>query len=368
MSTGSLLKKISLAGFFALSILMFTMVPAALSLADDAAGDAPAAQAAAEDTAAPAETPAADTAADTAAPAGDAATDEAPADAAADNSVTVSAVDTVAVEPTDAGAQNSAKGLLTVGVVIGILVISWLLSVLFEKWWKVPESQTRYFIVLVCFLLALVSTITGLKQHRANLGIDLRGGSILVYGVTPNAIEGEEAKATVSNQEMTELKNALSRRINPAGVKEIAIQELGDNSEVKITIPEADEAEVARTERIVNSSGQLKFRILASSDSQDERELIEKATSSEYKTLHDIRLADPIGKDRNIIGGTWIPIDPTQIGDISRLPGVVIREAPEVSEAAKAEGQTKSYEALGLELTELYNVGGGHMESVREGI
>ena len=242
MSTGSLLKKISLAGFFALSILMFTMVPAALSLADDAAGDAAAAQAAAEDTAAPAaadepaapaETPAADTAADTAAPAGDAATDEAPADTAADTSVTVSPIDTVAVEPTDAGAQNSAKGLLTVGVVIGILVISWLLSVLFEKWWKVPESQTRYFIVLVCFLLALVSTITGLKQHRANLGIDLRGGSILVYGVTPNAIEGEEAKATVSNQEMTELKNALSRRINPAGVKEIAIQELGDNSEVK---------------------------------------------------------------------------------------------------------------------------------------
>ena len=385
MSTGSLLKKISLTGLFALSILMFALVPAALSLADDAPAGAAVEQAAAQDTAAAAaadeqpasaETPAADdsavseapAAADTAAADNSAADDTAADNTAEDAAATVTSIDPAAVEPADASAQNSAKGLLTVGVVIGILVLSWLLSVLFEKWWKVPESQTRYFIVIVCFLLALVSTVTGLKQHRANLGIDLRGGSILVYGVTPNSIEGEEAKATVSNQEMTELKNALSRRINPAGVKEIAIQELGDNSEVKITIPEADEAEVARTERIINSSGQLKFRILASSDSQDERELIEKAMSSEYKTLHDIRLADPIGKDRNIIGGTWIPIDPTQIGDISRLPGVVIREAPEVTEAAKSEGQTKSYEALGLELTELYNVGGSHMESVREGI
>ena len=265
--------------------------------------------------------------------------------------------------------------MMIFGAVALIILLSYLLSVFFEKAWRMPDYRTRYFVVLFCFLAALCSTVFGILGHRMNLGIDLRGGSILVYGVSPTisdtATEDEIAQAagqTISAQQMGELNAALTRRINPAGVKEIAIQELGNNAEIKITIPEADEAEVARIERIVNSAGQLKFRILASPDVPEEKPLIDLARSPEYAKTYEIRLPEPIGKDRIIIGGTWTPIDPTQTQEFAVRRDVVLRESPELSEAAKAEGLTKSYEALVLELTDLYNVYGRHMERVQEGI
>lgn len=391
MSNGSMFRKCAFGGMLALLIFVLAAAPNALSFAQDAPA-APTADAAAQapaETATPAETPAADAAqapaeaapADT--PAADAAaealTEQAGETAEAQNAETAAEAQSLPEDAAvpqitiDAGQpvqkKSSGKALLTFGLVAAIILISWLLSIFCAKKWRMPEYQSRYFIVLFCFLAALISTVVGLAQHRMNLGIDLRGGSILVYGVSPNVVEGEEtAETTINNQQMSELKAALARRLNPAGVKEISIQELGNNAEVKITIPEADEAEVARNERLVNSAGQLKFRILASTGSPEEKELIDEARSADYADLHDIRLAEPIGKDKIIIGGTWTPVDPTQIADISRLPGVVIREAPEVSEAAKAEGQTKSYEVLVLDLTELYDIYGKHMAMIREGI
>ena len=301
------------------------------------------------------------------APAADAQTEELPD--AAENPI-IEAAPAAPVEKKD------HKGSIMIfGAVFLIIVAAYLFSVFFAKVWRMPDYQAKYFIVLFCFLAALCSTIFGLVGHRMNLGIDLRGGSILVYGVSPTVsdtaseaeIKENEGK-TITAQEMSELKAALTRRINPAGVKEIAIQELGNNAEIKITIPEADEAEVARIERRINSAGQLKFRILVSTDSPEEKELIDLARSPENANAYEIRLPEPIGKDRIILGGTWTPIDPTQVQEFLSRRDAVIREAPQLSQSAKDEGVTKGYEALVLDLTDLYNVYGKHMARVQEGV
>ena len=355
--------------------------------ADTAAADTAAAEAPAADTAAtavesvPTETATENAAAD--APATETAatenpTEEAPAadpllDEMISNPQTTISSDTTIIAETE---TKSSKGSLTTfALVAAVILISYLLSVYFSKRWRMPDYSMKYFIVLFCFLSALTSTIMGLAGHRMNLGIDLRGGSILVYGVSQNiADNASEAESrelenkTITNQQMSELKAAIARRINPAGVKEIAIQELGSNAEIKITIPEADESEVARIERIVNSAGQLKFRILASLSTPEEKELIDLARKPENAGVHDIYLAEPIGKDKIILGGTWTPIDPTQLQDLAAMSDVVIREAPELPEAAKTEGHAKGYEALVLELTDLYNVYGKHMAQVQEGV
>ena len=92
-----------------------------------------------------------------------------------------------------------------------------------------PENNIGYFLIFFCFVGGVVSTIIGLANHRVNLGVDLRGGSILVYEVSPNKDSGHD---TVTNEDMNGLKNAIMRRINPSGVREISIQELGANSEI----------------------------------------------------------------------------------------------------------------------------------------
>ena len=129
-----------------------------------------------------------------------------------------------------------------------------------------PENNIGYFLIFFCFVGGVVSTIVGLANNRVNLGVDLRGGSILVYTVSP---AGDSERDTVTNDEMGLLKNAIMKRINPSGVREISIQELGANTEIKITIPEADDVEVARLERVITGAGNLQFRILASLSSSD---------------------------------------------------------------------------------------------------
>ena len=127
-----------------------------------------------------------------------------------------------------------------------------------------------------------------------NLGVDLRGGSVLVYEVQP--VDGSDQK-TVSNEDMSKLKNAIMQRINPSGVREISIQELGANTEIKITIPEADPAEVARLERVINDTGQLSFRILANnaSSDEDEKAAIALATNPERADIKSDVLPELIG-------------------------------------------------------------------------
>lgn len=270
-----------------------------------------------------------------------------------------------------------AGSFLVFGTLLAIFLVSYFLASFFAKTWRMQEYKNRYFIILFSFLLALFSTVYGLLGHRMNLGIDLRGGSILIYGVSQkvseNATDAERASAIgkgIDAQTMDDLKRVLAERINQGGVREIQIQELGGNEEIKVTIPEADEAEVARIERKINEAGQLKFRILASTQSPEEKELINIAQRPDFAKLHEIRLSEPIGKDKIIIGGTWVPIDATMMEDIQSgiMSDIVIREAPEQPDQAQAEGGQKVYEALVLDLIDLYDVYGKHMARVEKSV
>ena len=281
----------------------------------------------------------------------------------------------ITVTPVPQAKKLQFGGSIIFATVIGIFLAAWLLANFFAKTWRMQDYKGKYFIVIFCFLLALFSTVYGLLGHRLNLGIDLRGGSILVYKVTQKvsdeATEEERAAATengVDSQTMDDLKRVLAERINQGGVREIQIQELGGNKEIMITIPEADEAEVSRIERKVNEAGQLKFRILASTQAPEEKELIDIARRPDLAKNYEIRLPEPIGKDHIILGGTWVPVDPTMVEDLRTMPDVVTREAPVQPAVENGQEPEKKIEALVLELTDLYDVYGKHMARVNKSV
>ncbi len=262
--------------------------------------------------------------------------------------------------------QKSKNSYTNVILAILILLFSFGIGKLIAKACRMPEKQSTYTIILFCFIGSLLSTILGIAYHRLNLGIDLRGGSILVYSVTNNetAEAGKtDATKTITNEQMGQLKSALARRINPTGVREISIQELGNNSEVKITIPEADDAEVARLQRIISSSGQLKFRILASTSVPEESELIELAKKN--IDSWNVILPKPAGKDGIILGGTWVPVDPTQMDSVA-YPDLVLRESR--LKVTDPDAPKPTTDVLVLDLTPLYDVGGRDMAQKSEGV
>ena len=281
----------------------------------------------------------------------------------------------ITVVPASRAVKLQLGGSIIFVTVIGIFLVSWLLANFFAKVWRMHDYKGRYFIVFFCFLLALFSTVYGLLGHRMNLGIDLRGGSILVYKVTEKvsdeATDEERAAAdskTIDSQTMDDLKRVLAERINQGGVREIQIQELGGNEEIMITIPEADEAEVSRIERKVNEAGQLKFRILASTQAPEEKELIAIARRPDLAKTNEIRLPEPIGKDHIILGGSWVPVDPTMIEDLRTMPDVVTREASVQPATENGQNPEQALEVLVLELTDLYDVYGKHMARVNKSV
>jgi len=106
-------------------------------------------------------------------------------------------------------------------------------------------------------LIAALSTLAALFVGKLGLkrGIDLAGGTILVYEVSE--------KSLPANFKMDDLVAAVKRRVNPDGVSEITIREVGGRR-VEIILPEASDEEVEKIKRDLSDKGSLEFRILAS--------------------------------------------------------------------------------------------------------
>jgi SecD/SecF fusion protein len=101
-------------------------------------------------------------------------------------------------------------------------------------------------------LLGLYSMYPPSKQLK--LGIDLSGGTILVYEV--------DRKNVPSGFNMDDLISALKKRADPEGVKEIPIRNVGPDR-IEIILPQATPEEVEEVKKMLTDVGMLEFRILA---------------------------------------------------------------------------------------------------------
>ena len=134
-------------------------------------------------------------------------------------------------------------------------------------------------ISLVLVLLVLAGMTIGRSWDPATgtfkipLGVDLKGGVILIYEVDDEARlaqdDGTEGPAAEGRIKMDALISALSRRINPSGTKEIVLRKYGDR-QVEIIIPEVDTLEVEIIKKKIRTAGMLMFRIVANRRDHDE--------------------------------------------------------------------------------------------------
>ncbi len=109
------------------------------------------------------------------------------------------------------------------------------------------------------FALIGVVAIIGLlaiypPREKLKLGIDLSGGTILVYEVIKDTVP--------PGFNLDELIAALRYRIDPQGVREIPIRKLGPYR-FEIILPEASSEEVEEIKRSLTDVGALEFQILA---------------------------------------------------------------------------------------------------------
>lgn len=171
-------------------------------------------------------------------------------------------------------------GLLAV-LLLGI-GLPFFLGNLLAKRLRMAEHGWRVGLILCAITLS--SVIVGRSYDRETgefnikLGVDLKGGVILIYEVdesaTAAASDPDSPDGSGGRVNMGALVEAIARRINPSGTKEIVIRPYGDQ-QVEIIIPEVDQREVDLIKKSISTAGVLQFRITA--NSRDHAHIIELA-------------------------------------------------------------------------------------------
>ncbi len=183
------------------------------------------------------------------------------------------------------------------------LTVPLVIAAILARLVRLPQYTRRIALVMYVAILSGVALYPWSSAMR--LGIDLSGGTILVYQVQ---------KPLPADFSIDKMIVALNRRINPAGVLDTSIRGIG-NDRVEIIIPRAAPQEVERCKRILTSVGSLEFRILA--NKRDSPSLIARGEqtfpgpvmSKEGKTLARwVPLADK--SDLNQGGDIALRVDP----------------------------------------------------------
>lgn len=169
--------------------------------------------------------------------------------------------------------------------------------------------------LLICLIPCLVAALFAVRPEKYRLGIDLAGGTILVYeinlertaarkrdlgdaGGAPGAAAAQAgARAEgLSTEEMNNLAAQIKRRIDPTDIKNVTVRPLG-NSRVEIILPTGGSAtggranlsaeDIEDVKRLISQMGVLEFRILANGV-DDQQGILAARTLLEGKSAEEL--------------------------------------------------------------------------------
>ncbi len=176
-------------------------------------------------------------------------------------------------------------------ICLGLIAVSFALGILLANAYRQRDYGWKLGLILSTVLVSTFVILFG----DFKLGVDLKGGVILVYGV--DEIETKQLQKGTGDADwnMGQLIAVITKRLNPTGLKEIVVRPFGTN-EVEIVVPEVDPAEIERIKEIIRTGGVLQFMIVAS-DVRDV-EVLEAARAQAEKPAERLfrAVADADGK------------------------------------------------------------------------
>lgn len=135
---------------------------------------------------------------------------------------------------------------------LAVIIVSYAFGKFLSKRFRMVDYGWKVGLILSTVGCGLVFVVTGWPPKY---GVDLKGGVTLIYEVKQPEDENQGIQINA-------LVEALKRRINPAGTKEIVIRPYGSN-QVEVIVPEVDQTEIEQLKRKLVTAGILKFRIVA---------------------------------------------------------------------------------------------------------
>lgn len=216
-------------------------------------------------------------------------------------------------------------------VVAAIFAGSFALGGYLSSRWRMPDYFGKFTLILFTVFAGIAICVLGWNDIK--LGIDLRGGVIMVYQLMDSAEDkfaGAEqgqpvkrrAQAAAANQSvnMDQLVGAISKRINPGGIKEVTIRPLG-SKQIEIIIPEVNPDEVARIRSVLGKVGTLEFRILATDKNANYARWIQQA---KLLPNNETSVYNSSGEREAF----WVPVQESREDEFARNPEIATRWIP----------------------------------------
>ncbi len=201
-----------------------------------------------------------------------------------------------------AQAQNEGVSWSQLGWLAGalaVLVLPFFVGGFIAKRLKMPNHSVRIGFVL----FAITASAAVLLNKLPEYGVDLRGGTILVYEIDPSKGSTRLEGGSVKSQDLV---GPLTKRINPSGTREILIRPYGDD-QIEIIIPEVDQREVAQIEETLEQAGILRFAIVA--NQTDHQRIIELAAEQAESPRRAERLSEVVRDVDGRVVGRWVVVD-----------------------------------------------------------
>lgn len=205
--------------------------------------------------------------------------------------------------------------------------------------------------LLICLIPCAIAAAFAAQTSKYKLGIDLAGGTILVYEINLERTKQLEDARKASNEggprpqtateglsteDMQKLAAQIKRRIDPTDLKNVTVRPLG-HTRVEIILPTGGKAQGDRTnltfeeieevKRLVSQMGVLEFRILANEADDSTgiaraRDLINSATTEEKNSWAAAGLVPPApegtfevkaaGDKAQPVRYAWVEIGPSE--------------------------------------------------------
>ncbi|MHC4601251.1 MAG: preprotein translocase subunit SecD, partial [Planctomycetota bacterium] len=130
------------------------------------------------------------------------------------------------------------------------------------------DKEFRWKLIVVAVVIAFglffaIPWDRPLFKGKMRYGLDLQGGTELLYRLKDLA--PEQAKKHEGEDLATTIIGIIKQRIDAQGVKQPRIQKQGENR-ILIQLPGADPEETESLRKLILTSGNLKFRLLAKPD------------------------------------------------------------------------------------------------------
>ena len=140
--------------------------------------------------------------------------------------------------------SDFTKYLVAVAKLLIAIPIPVFLGIWMAKMLRMKDYGWRLAIIFCALSIATIFV----TSFPLRLGVDLKGGVILVYQIDKEALSGEDQREPSSSDvQWGRLTQRLTNRINPSGTKEIVVRQYGD-WEIEII------SRMSRTPRSISSS------------------------------------------------------------------------------------------------------------------